>query len=114
MPSLTMRLSSQRTTVMATPRTIFEAPLHLLAGRPWRGSGSLRPLILPEDDDAEDDQNPAQGVEVCEDVPLVAGEDVRAVQRADPVDDVERADDHQQGRREYDSTCTSHLVPPRL
>jgi hypothetical protein len=41
-------------------------------------------------DDPEDDQDPAHRVEVGEDEPLLVDEDVRAVERADAVDDVQR------------------------
>ena len=44
---------------------------------------------------------------------LVVDEDVGAVQRADAVDDVERADDQQQDRRERRSASTSHALLPR-
>jgi hypothetical protein len=59
-------------------------------------------------DHAEDDQDPAEGVEVGEDVPLVVDEDVRIVQRADAVDDVERAHNQQQRRCEHRSARASH------
>jgi hypothetical protein len=52
----------------------------------------------------EDDGDPTQGVQIGEDEPLVIDEDVRAVQRADPIDDVQHADDQQQRRRERHTT----------
>ena len=63
-------------------------------------------------DDPEHDHDPAHRVEVGEDVARVVYEDVRAVQSADPVDDVERSRDQQQHCRECGSACTSHAVPP--
>ncbi len=77
-----------------------------IAGEQREASGEL--------DHPEDDQDPAHRVEVGEDVPRVVHEDVRAVQRADAVDDVERSRDQQQNRCECGSTRTSHLVPPWL
>ena len=63
-------------------------------------------------DQPEDDQDPAQRVQVVEDVPLVFDEDVRPVQSADPLQDVERAGDQQQRRGEHDPTGTAHHEPP--
>src|SRR5215213_3890241 len=75
-----------------------------VAGQKREAAGEL--------DHREHDQRPSERVEVGEDVPRVVGEDVRAVQRADAVDDVERSRDQQQNRRERRSTRTSHSVPP--
>src|SRR5215207_3467349 len=61
-------------------------------------------------DHPEDDQHPAERVQVGEDVPRVIGVEVRVGDRADPVDDVERPHDQQEDRGEYDSTCTSQLA----
>src|SRR3954462_14114628 len=55
-------------------------------------------------DDPEDDQGPAQGVEVVEDEPLVVHEDAGVAQRADAVEDIEPSDDQQQRRDERRST----------
>ena len=71
-----------------------------VAGHQREASGEL--------DHPEDDQHPAQGVEVGEDVALVVDEDVRVVQGADAVDDVERAHDHQQRCCEQGSTGAAH------
>jgi hypothetical protein len=38
-----------------------------------------------------------------------AGVEIRIVDRADAIDDVEGAGDQQKDRREYDSSSTSHL-----
>src|SRR3954451_11066699 len=59
-------------------------------------------------DHAEDDQDPTHGVEVGEDEPRVVDEDPGVIERSDAVDDVERAHDHQQRRRENCPAHTSH------
>ena len=59
-------------------------------------------------DHTEDDENPAERVEVRQDEPRVVDEDVRIVQGADAVDDVDRAHDQQDDGCEYDATRTSH------
>ena len=74
---------------------------------PERIAGKQRKACR-ELDHPEDDQDPAHGVEVGEDVPLVVYEGVRIVQGADPVDDVERADNQQKRRRQHGSTYTAH------
>ena len=77
----------------------------------------IRPKALPassgktstELDNAEEDQDPAKGVEVGEDEPRVVHEYVRVVQGADAVDDVERAHKQQQRCCEHDSASTSRI-----
>src|ERR671910_2994294 len=59
-------------------------------------------------DHPEDDQHPAKGVEVCEYEPRVVDEDVRIVEGADAVDDVDRAHNQQHDGCEHDPTRTSH------
>jgi hypothetical protein len=58
---------------------------------------------------ADDDQEPSHRAQIREDVPRVVRIEIRVSNRADPIDDVERAHQQQQDRRKDDSTGTSHL-----
>jgi hypothetical protein len=55
-----------------------------------------------------------EGVEVGEDVPPVVGEDVRTVQRADAVDDVDGTRKNEQRCREKGPTDALHRAPPQV
>src|SRR4051812_14351747 len=56
----------------------------------------------------EDDQNPSERVEVVEYEPRVVDEDVGVVERADPINNIERPHDQQQGCRKHRTSSTSH------
>ena len=59
-------------------------------------------------DDADDDRDPAPGVEAREHVLRVV-EEMSVADRGDAVDDVQRARDQQQNRNEQRPTQTSHV-----
>ena len=77
-----------------------------------------RPNVFPamqrkagdELDNPEDDQDPAQRVEVVEYEPRVVNEDVGVVKGADAVDDVDDAHKQQHDACENHTSSTSHLL----
>jgi hypothetical protein len=62
-------------------------------------------------DQPDDDQDPAERIEVVEYVPSVVDEDPRVAQGADAVEDVDDARDQQQSAGKDDATRTSHVCP---
>jgi hypothetical protein len=78
------------------------------ADHPAEGAAGHQREASAKLDHPEDDQDPAEGVEVGENEPLVVDENVRIIQGADPIDDVERAHNQQHGRREQNSARAPH------